>query len=382
VAEVTGDSIARYDAAASFDARLVESPEYTELYINVRPRRGRDGQDQIAAIYGRLAAMLDEHAAQIFSERIFVGAAAASSIGAARRGALGNRDDGVPPTILLTPPLDDRIHGVQIHACRGDEPPKPIEHGGMLVGRRIDAGGRRWVHLTALTAHARGTPHAQAGESYEQAARVLRTLDMDLHCVARTWVWLRDILDWYPQFNDARTRVFAKEGLVASENNARFLPASTGIGVAPVDGSACGLELIAISDGQNSIRSSHAAGEQCSAFAYGSAFARAVRAPMPAGRALLVSGTAAIDADGASEHPGDIHRQIAATLQHVRSLLEEATWSESQIVSAIAYCKTDQVARVFAEEWATLSWPRLELIADICRDELLFELEATAVDQV
>ena len=296
--ELTRDSIAQDGCPALFDVRVIESPQAAELYINVRPAATGDADDQVAAVYGQLAALLHEHSARILSERIFVGGDAAPSVGSARSDALGDLDDGVPPTVLVTPPSDALIHGIQVHAVRAGERPDPIADGDSLIGRRIMVEGRSWVHLAALTAPDAGSSPAQASEVYERAVRVLRSLDMHFNCVARTWVWLRDILSWYPQFNEARTAVFGNEGLVAVEAGARFLPASTGIGVAPADGGACGLELMAISDGGESIRSSHAAGEQCSAFAYGSAFARAVVAPTPAGRALLVSGTAAIDPQG------------------------------------------------------------------------------------
>jgi enamine deaminase RidA (YjgF/YER057c/UK114 family) len=259
--------------------------------------------------------------------------------------------------------------------------PEPIEYEGKLVGRRVSAGNRSWIHLTGLTSTDDPDPAVQTKRVYERAARVLREQDMGFRCVARTWVWLRDILAWYRQFNIARTDVYEQEGLVAERNHAHFLPASTGIGVAPADGGACGLELIAISDGRDSIHSSQAAGEQCSAFSYGSAFARAVVAPMPSGEALLVSGTAAIDPHGVSEHPGDVRRQIEATIQHIRSLVTEAGWSEEQIVSAIGYCKNPDVAGIFAEEWRSLPWPRIEIIGEVCREELLFEMEVMAADR-
>ena len=376
------DSIAQDGCPAVFDVRTVESPEATELYINVRSVTDSGDDDAIAAIYGKLAATLRGHSARLFSERIFVGGEATRAIGATRRDALGDLDDGVPPTVLATPPPDTRIHGIQVHAVSGEAVPEPIEHAGTVVGRRVARGERHWVHLLGLSAPDAGLPPSQARQVYERTARILRSLDMDFGCVARTWIWLRDILDWYPRFNDARTAVFAGEGLVASEGGARFLPASTGIGIAPAGNGACSLEVLAISDGSDSIRSRHAAGEQCSAFSYGSAFARAVAAPMPAGRTLFVSGTAAIDRQGMSEHPGDVRRQIRATLRHIRALIAEMEWSEDQIVSAIAYGKTAEVLRVFADEWPALPWPRVELIADVCRDELLFEMEVTVAERV
>ncbi len=380
--ELIHHSTTSQDGPASFDVRFVESSGVAELYINIRPNSARTGDDPTAMIYRHLAELLREHSARIFTERVFASPSTAAAVLLNRNEGLGDLDDGVAPTILLAPPSPVAPPGpqIQIHAVRSGAAPEPIVDDGMLIGRRINLDGRSWIHLAALTFTDSANPSVQTRQVYERAARVLREQDMDFRCVARTWVWLRDVLHWYPEFNVARTAVYEDEGLVATDNHAHFLPASTGIGVAPADGGACGLELIAVSDGCESIRSSEAAGEQCSAFSYGSAFARAVVAPMPSGEALLISGTAAIDPDGASEHPSDIRRQIDATLQHLRSLIAEAGWSEKQIVSAIGYCKTPEVASVFAEEWGSLAWPRVEIIGDVCRAELLFEMEVLAAD--
>jgi len=48
-------------------------------------------------------------------------------------------------------------------------------------------------------------------------------------------------------------------------------------------------------------------------------------------------------------------------------------------VEAVVYCKTTEVERVFDSFKGRLAWPFVTVICDICRPELLFEIEATAV---
>ena len=50
------------------------------------------------------------------------------------------------------------------------------------------------------------------------------------------------------------------------------------------------------------------------------------------------------------------------------------------IVTAIAYCKTPEVERTFRSACGSLlRGPVLVAVADVCRDNLLFEIEATAM---
>jgi len=52
---------------------------------------------------------------------------------------------------------------------------------------------------------------------------------------------------------------------------------------------------------------------------------------------------------------------------------------DEDVVQVIAYCKTTEVERVFNSLKGTLPWPWITVICDICRDDLLFEIEATAM---
>ena len=121
-----------------------------------------------------------------------------------------------------------------------------------------------------------------------------------------------------------------------------------------------------------------AGGQQESAFAYGSAFSRAAVAPMPGGRTLFVSGTAAIDAQGRTEHVGDAEAQIEATLRHARALLSQVGCGDEHVLGAMVYCKTPQVERAFRSGWTSLIWPAVTMVGDVCRPDLLFEVELIA----
>jgi enamine deaminase RidA (YjgF/YER057c/UK114 family) len=94
---------------------------------------------------------------------------------------------------------------------------------------------------------------------------------------------------------------------------------------------------------------------------------------------VFVSGTASIDTTGATTHIGDARGQIETTIENVRAVLKDMKCSEKDIVQAIAYCKTAEEEKVFEKFKKQLDWPVLVVICDICRDDLLFEIEATAM---
>jgi len=118
------------------------------------------------------------------------------------------------------------------------------------------------------------------------------------------------------------------------------------------------------------------------ATAYGSAFSRAVEVVGPGWKRLLVSGTASIDKSGYTSHPNSIKKQVQTTMRVVDALLQSRGMCAGNIVRAIAYSPREEYSHWF-NEWAKRNWPFEASVllgcADICRKELLFEIELDAV---
>lgn len=214
---------------------------------------------------------------------------------------------------------------------------------------------------------------------FEKAESVLQQIGGNMLSVARTWLWLGDILSWYRDFNGVRTQFFIERGLMNGRPGENRLPASTGIGVKPAGAPVCALDLVALTGAQGSIQRLLALGNQNAASRYGSAFSRAAKAATPAGHVVYVSGTASIDAQGKTTHAGDVNGQIQATIDNVRAVLRDTHCTDTDVVQAVAYCKTPDIEETFRSGWRDLEWPCIVVIADICRDDLLFEIEATAL---
>jgi len=60
-------------------------------------------------------------------------------------------------------------------------------------------------------------------------------------------------------------------------------------------------------------------------------------------------------------------------------VLGDMNCGDEDVVHVIAYCKTTEVEKVFNAYKDTLAWPWITVICDICRADLLFEIEATAM---
>ncbi len=369
-------------ASLAAGSRTLTGNQAEELYLTAAPTDGDSLASQAGDLYRNLKDALDASGAKIFSERIFATPGAMNTVVAERQAVLGGADDGVGPTrILVEPGRSGELAGVQIHAVRSDSPPKPVRCetiDSVARGRELRIGEKRWLMLNELSGGDDVSPRAQAERMFDWTERFLRSAGGDMRSVARTWLWLRDICDWYDDLNATRTAFFKREGLISDGNGPPRLPASTGIGLGGANGSACTLDLIALPGAEETIEFVEAGGDQDSAFAYGSAFSRAAIAPMPGGRTMFISGTAAIDDAGRTEHVGQIEQQIEATIQHIRSLLGGAGLGDENVLSALVYCKTPRVEEAFHRDWADLAWPAFSMIGDVCRDDLLFEIELVA----
>jgi len=359
---------------------VLESKNAAEIFLTAVPDPSLGLAEQAEALFADIRKVLQARGAHLLQERLFAGKSAIPAALAARGRAYGPLDDGVSPVLLAVPMASGSgIAGVQVHAVRTKETPRIVRLGGEPCGRTLTLDGLEYVALSGLVAPEAGTAKADQGRAvFTKTAAALREAGCSMKSVVRTWLWLGDILAWYDDLNRVRNQFFHECGLLDGDPRAIQLPASTGIGVRPAGAAECAVDAIAMTGPRASIEFFRDAGNQRSAFNYGSAFSRSSRAVTPAGKTVYVSGTAAIDAAGATIFVDDARGQIGNTIDNVRAVLRDMGCGDGDVVQAIAYSKTPEVEKVFREGWADLGWPCLSVIADVCRDNLLFEVEATA----
>ena len=358
----------------------IESPEATEVFISAVPRPGQPLEVEARRIFQAIRDRLSgAQAAGLFQERLFGTEAVMGPLRAVRAQCYGPIDDGVPPSELVCGPTHvGPWAGVQVHAIASASRAQVLRgSGGAACGRLVRAGQCRYLGLSAISAPQAGDPQQQARAMFEQAHALLQSQGVSFLAVPRTWIWLHDINAWYDRFNLARNTFFTDCGILGATVRPP-MPASTGIGLSPAGGAACAMDLTAVVEPAKAIEYLQAAGRQQSAYEYGSAFSRASLAVTPAGRTVFVSGTASIDRQGRTVHVGDARGQIQTTLDNVLAVLADMHCRTGEVVQALAYCKTPDVEAAFETLRGTVDWPWITMICDVCRPELLFEIEVTA----
>jgi len=338
--------------------------------------------------YAAIAAACRSHGGVALQERVFGDLAAAPAIASGRARALGASELwSVAPTFVAGPPVGrSGLAGVNVIAARGShhlvgEPDDPL-------GRVVEGPTVRWLGLADVGRSC--SPADGALGAAEDAARAIGAAEtllaregFSFRDVARTWFYLRDILDWYGPFNDVRNAAFRRIGLIGPDGDGQ-VPASTGIGGRNPRGGWCTLDLLALrprAGGRLVVRRLHSR-KQNEATEYGSAFARALEVSLGDARHVFVSGTASIDARGATAHRGDFESQARHALEVVGALLEGAGARLAHIAQATAFLQSPDHAGAYERVLARAGLgdaPIIATVADVCRDDLLFEIEATAV---
>jgi len=253
---------------------------------------------------------------------------------------------------------------------------------GHVVGAFYDDGQARHCWLGGL-----GPQDASAGNA-EQARQALEAMEAALSqagltfaSVVRTWLYMDDILSWYGALNTVRNTYFARHRVFDG-----LVPASTGIGLANPAMTAITIGAYALRpvDPQTTVRAVPSP-LQCPALDYASSFSRAVLVEGPRERRLLISGTASIDAEGRTIHAGDVRAQADCTLRVVRAILVSCGMDWPRVTRGITYIRRaadrDAVNAVLSAH-GMLGAPLVMTRADICPDDLLFELEVDAAEPV
>jgi enamine deaminase RidA (YjgF/YER057c/UK114 family) len=344
------------------------------------------------AAYDEIARVLQDQGLTMVHERLFGSLKVKAEVMSARKASLracGFPADGPLTYIQGTPPWGEGFAGVLIQAVSG-EVAWTIEDKGQKVGtgwRRGDATFLVLQNLQGLTPNGNGAnarPH-QTRRLIQRAANLLEAQEASYRDVLRTWFYLSDILTWYPEFNRARTDIYEKFGVLPGQDYGSLrLPASTGIRGEVPGGAVAAMDLMAVAGPAKSrplVRQLSNPVQQ-EAFRYGSAFSRAALIRQPDLSMIQVSGTAAIDEQGRSLYPGDVRGQIDCTFDKIATLIGEEGASLQDIAAACVFVKRPEDALVYEELAAArglTNLPAVVIVADICREELLFEIDAEVV---
>jgi enamine deaminase RidA (YjgF/YER057c/UK114 family) len=214
--------------------------------------------------------------------------------------------------------------------------------------------------------------------SFDDLRSQLHAHNMQASDIARIWLFMDDILSGYPDLNFARAQFFDDW----FDPRRHLIPASTGIEGHHIERTPLSLECWASSGNRINIQREPSP-LQNEPVEYDKLFSRALSVQFADQKALFVSGTASIDRNGVSIHIGDFDQQLAFTLEVIAAILKQAGGNFANVAQAIVYLKRSEDLPNCLDLLDAAAFPRertlFQLDTNICREELLCEIEVTAV---
>jgi enamine deaminase RidA (YjgF/YER057c/UK114 family) len=380
--------------------KLFTTSLHHQLYITASVTQHETDAERMAEdIYNKIAEILSASSSQIILERCFGNIDFQNTL-------LGKRNQifrkhslptDTPVTYVEGASCCESIFsGVQIRALKGTPENK--------IRTIMDEGisrGRAWVldHATFFMLQDIDggkpsnskyvDPKKQSETMFRQAERILHAEGAAYQDVVRTWIYISNILDWYDDFNVARNTFYSNYGIIGNEKSREqveqlYLPASTGIEGKNSSNLPSTMDVFAIHRSPESTIQIHSlyGTKQRSPLRYGSAFSRAVVIEESDSKLIQISGTASIDEQGKSVFIGDSEAQIRHTLKVISSLIKEEGATLQDFCETTVFFKHKRDISVFekiARELGIPDIPSVNVTADICRDELLFELDAALI---
>lgn len=350
-------------------------------------------------IYERITEILENAGSQIVHERIFGNIDIQKKIIETRNQIVQEKfsdDPGLVTYVQGESCYGNPLAGIQLRAfcpSQDEEKVEIIREGNIPRGRKWKRNGAKLLQLQSL--HGKDSSNGQnrreqAEKMFRKAENLLKSEGASFRDVVRTWIYADEILEWYKEFNSARNNCYTDFGLLhnGDVNHAEdiFLPASTGIEGKNTEGASTIMDLLAVTDRAGTgIEIQPLYGiRQRSPYRYGSAFSRAMRVVEPGEKWAFVSGTASINEEGENIHIGDLSSQVKHTVKVVNSLINPEGASFSDLCEATVFLKRKSDFPLYqktAESLGIPDIPAVYLVADVCWEELLFELDAAFVTQ-
>lgn len=226
----------------------------------------------------------------------------------------------------------------------------------------------------------------QSREVFKQIDRLLIKESFPIHSIVRQWNYIEGITDFegvnqhYQSFNNARAAFYKKTDWPEG------YPAATGIG-ANLGGVLIDLDAIELKRKEDSIKpidnklqiAAHAYSEEVLKKASDKKetpkFERAKSLTVEGSQLIYVSGTAAIRGENSLKNVG-VAEQLQITMENIEELIDD-----SRITVLRVYLKYKEdypkIEALLKEKLPQV--PVSYMWADVCRDELLIEIEGIAV---
>jgi enamine deaminase RidA (YjgF/YER057c/UK114 family) len=305
-------------------------------------------------------------------------------------------------TFVVQPPCCGAALGIELWALGG--PGVTVQRFGPQL-LAVESDGVRWIHCGDVRGEAgTGEPYPESLSALQRMEQHLARAGVGFDQVMRTWIYVNQITEGpegrqrYQELNRARTDFFRDRRLCARNRGpsapATIYPASTGIGTS---GRQVVMSCMALDSERPDVFLMPLENpQQTSAYEYAAKyspqspkFSRAMAVVQGHFVATLVSGTASI-VNARTCYFGDIVRQTEQTIDNIQRLIAPENFAQHGLTGAGATLKDIAKLRVYVKrqedyekcrEVCERRLPRVPAIylqADVCRPDLLVEIEAVA----
>ena len=315
--------------------------------------------------------------------------------------------DNTPPIVFVAqPPLNGAPYTLELSTVEtgAGSPDIRFKAKGNIDYTLLSEGNERWLFLGIDDRHVSEADFQALVHRYFSVAEdILRSENMDFRHVVRQWNYIENItstirddsdeFQYYQIFNDIRALFYEKSGMRGD------YPAATGIGC---DAGGFVLELLAAADVHHRRTIPIRSPVQKNAYDYSSGvlvgqafhpvakqaplFERAKMMLSDDEALVFVSGTAAISGEKSADNR-DPYEQTEATIRNIFELLTAENLADNGVEKSLTNLQPTGIRAyvkhpAHAEEVAACcqihfpDTPVLLLRADVCRPELLVEMEA------
>lgn len=395
----------RYESAAGVAYSVAELSGVRHVYAGAVPRQGTTLREQACDALNAIEAVMQAEGTQgsVVAQAVFM--QNLEEAPACRQIMEEFYRDNLPATTYVPqPPCDGKLLTIEALAVgqgRGEATVERINP--QTVATRHN--NITWVHLADIC------PRTRATGVYDRSLSAFHLMNEELISrgyrfdqIVRTWLYLGDIvgpegqLHRYMELNRARTDVFRSirfgADRVSPNWNKPVYPASTGIGTEGRDVTMSALALVSQRDDVMLVPLENP--QQTSAFDYAHQygpespkFSRAMVIAAGDFATTFISGTASITASE-TRHLDDVEAQTRQTLDNIAALVAEENFRDHGLAGLGVRLSDLALARVYVkrkEDYAKTravcegrlgQLPTIYVIGDVCRPELLVEIEGIA----
>lgn len=315
--------------------------------------------------------------------------------------------DHAPATnFVVQPPCGGQALAIEAWALGGKEVDVQFPEPNVVS---VGYDGLRWTQVSGVCPPPSATDaYSQAKHMFDEMAARLDRAGASFNDVVRVWLYQGGIveveneIERYRELNRARTDFFAEQETLGrfATNRAGtiFYPASTGIGMA---GRGLAGSCLALQTQRTDLRLQPLENpQQVSAFAYAKSFSakspkfsRAMAVIIGDYVTSWISGTASI-INSESVHLGDIEKQTEQTIDNIERLISPENYKHHGLSGGGAQLADLAKVRVYVkrpEDYVKCraicerrfgALPTIYAHADVCRPELLVEIEGVAFSRL